>query len=136
MDIKWGRINLEFRNFNLVSISIHFFISSLSGLVQIRENSNFLFLGGILTFILCIDDFFLLHYKYIGADFLYIKYSIMVLNILAKFIKLIIDIDFLSFIVSVVLLSLSIAFDKTFQEIFPNNYINIQLYKEVLNSWA
>ena len=60
----------------------------------------------------------------------------MVLYILAKFIKLIIDIGFLSFILAVVLLSLSIAFDITFQEIFPNNYINIQLYEEVLNSWA
>ena len=111
------------------SASISLF-SSLSGLVQRRENSNFLFLGGILTFILCIDDFFLLHDKYIGADFLYITYSIMGLYLLTKFRKLIIDIDFLSFIVSVALLSLSIAFDKTFQEIFPNNYINIQLYEE------
>ena len=111
------------------SASISLF-SSLSGLVQKRENSNFLFSGGILTFILCIDDFFLLHDKYIGADFLYITYSIMGLYILTKFRKLILDIDFLPFIVSVILLSLSIAFDKTIQEIFPNNYINIQLYEE------
>ena len=111
------------------SASISLF-SSLSGLVQKRENSNFLFSGGILTFILCIDDFFLLHDKYIGADFLYITYSIMGLYILIKFRKLILYVDFLSFIISVILLSLSIAFDKAFQEIFPNNYINIQLYEE------
>ena len=54
----------------------------------------------------------------------------MGLYILTKFRKLILDIDFLPFIVSVILLFLSIAFDKTFQEIFLNNYINIQLYEE------
>ena len=76
------------------SASISLF-SSLSGLVQSRENSNFLLLGGILTSILCFDDFFLLHDKYIGADFLYITYSIVGVYILTKFRKLIIDIDFL-----------------------------------------
>ena len=111
------------------SASISLF-SSLSGLVKKRENSNLLFYGGILTLILCIDDFFLLHDKYIGADFLYITYSIIGLYILTNFRKLILEIDFLSFIVSVICLSLSIAFDKGFQEIFPNHYINIQLYEE------
>ena len=112
-----------------VSASIALF-SSLSGLIQKREKSDFLFLGGILSFLLCIDDFFLLHDKYIGPDFLYVTYSILGIYILIKFRKVILDIDFLPFIVSVVFLALSVAFDKIIQGIFPENYINLQLFEE------
>ena len=111
------------------SASITLF-TSLSGLIEKREKSNFLFLGGILTCILCIDDFFLLHDRYIGPDFLYITYSILGIYILIKFRKLILEIDFLPFIISVCFLALSIAFDKFIQQLFPNNYINIQLFEE------
>ena len=112
-----------------VSASIALF-SSLSGLIQKREESDFLFLGGIFSFLLCIDDFFLLHDKYIGPDFLYVTYSILGMYILIKFRKVILDIDFLPFIVSVVFLALSVAFDKIIQGIFPENYINLQLFEE------
>jgi len=111
------------------SASIALF-SSLSGLIDKRENSYFLLLGGILTCILCIDDFFLLHDRYIGPDFLYITYSILGIYILIKFRKLIIEIDFLPFIISACFLTLSIVFDKFIQQLFPNNYINIQLFEE------
>ena len=111
------------------SASITLF-SSLSGLVEKREESNLLLLGGILTLILCLDDFFLLHDKYIGPDFLYITYSIIGLYILIKFRKIIININFLPFIIAVFFLSLSILFDRYIQEIFRENYTNIQLFEE------
>ena len=111
------------------SASITLF-SSLSGLIKKRENSDFLFTGGILSCILCIDDFFLLHDKYIGPDFLYITYSIIGIYILIKFRKLIINSDFLAFIISAIFLALSIVFDKFIQQIFPNNYLQIQLFEE------
>tara|TARA_Y100001968_G_scaffold284729_1_gene284227 strand:- start:488 stop:1096 length:609 start_codon:yes stop_codon:yes gene_type:complete len=111
------------------SASITLF-TSLSGLIEKREKSNFLFLGGILTCILCIDDFFLLHDRYIGPDFLYITYSILGIYILIKFRKLILDIDFLPFIISVFFLALSIIFDKFIQQLFANNYTNIQIMEE------
>ena len=111
------------------SASITLF-SSLSGLIEKKDHSNFIFLGGILTSLLCLDDFFLLHDRYIGPDFLYITYSIFGIYILIKFRKLIIDIDFIAFITAVILLALSIIFDTFFQSLFPNNYINIQLFEE------
>ena len=111
------------------SASIALF-SSLSGLIEKRENSNFLLLGGILTLILCLDDFFLLHDKYIGPDFLYITYSIIGIYILIKFRNIILNIDFSAFIIAVFFLTSSILFDKYIQEIFPKNYINIQLFEE------
>ena len=112
-----------------ISASISLF-SSLSGLIEKRENLNFLFLGGILSSILCLDDFFLLHDKYIGPDFLYITYSIIGIYMLIKFRKLILGIDFLEFIISIIFLACSILFDKIIQSIFPNNYLNIQLLEE------
>ena len=111
------------------SASITLF-SSLSGLIENRENSNFLLTGGILTLILCFDDFFLLHDKYIGPDFLYITYSTIGIYILIKYRQTILNIDFLPFIIAVFSLSLSIIFDRYIQEIFPKNYINIQLFEE------
>ena len=111
------------------SASITLF-SSLSGLVEKREESNLLLLGGILTLILCLDDFLLLHDKYIGPDFLYITYSTIGIYMLIKFRKIIINIDCLPFIIAVFSLSLSIIFDRYIQEIFPENYINIQLFEE------
>ena len=104
--------------------------SSLSGLIEKKENSYFLLLGGILTSIFCLDDFFLLHDNYIGPDFLYITYSSIGIYILIKFRKLIADIDFLAFISSFFFLSLSIIFDKFIQEFFPNNYLTINLIEE------
>ena len=111
------------------SASIALF-SSLSGLIEKPEKSNFLFLGGILTCILCLDDFFLLHDRYIGPDLLYATYSIIGIYILIKFRKLIIEIDFLPFISSVFFLGLSIIFDKFFQGIFAENYLNVNLLEE------
>ena len=111
------------------SASIALF-SSLSGLIVKREKSNFLFLGGILTCVLCLDDFFLLHDRYIGTDLLYATYSIIGIYILIKFRKLIKEIDFLPFISSVFFLGLSIIFDKVFEVIFAENYLNVNLLEE------
>ena len=111
------------------SASIALF-SSLSGLIGNREKSNFLCLGGILTCVLCLDDFFLLHDRYIGPDLLYTTYSIIGIYILIKFRKIIIEINFLAFISSVFFLGLSIIFDKFFQAIFAENYLNVNLLEE------
>tara|TARA_B100001250_G_C19767744_1_gene775586 strand:+ start:530 stop:1138 length:609 start_codon:yes stop_codon:yes gene_type:complete len=104
--------------------------TSLSGLIEKNENSNFLLLGGILSLILCLDDFFLLHDKYIGPDFLYITYSIIGIYMLIKFRKIIINIEFSTFIISVCSLALSILFDTYIQGMFPGKYINVQLLEE------
>ena len=111
------------------SASIALF-SSLSGLIGNREKSNFLCLGGILTCVLCLDDFFLLHDRYIGPDLLYATYSIIGIYILIKFRKIIIEIDFLAFISSVFFFGLSIIFDKFFEPIFAENYLNVNLLEE------
>ena len=116
------------------SASIALF-SSLSGLIAKREKSNFLFLGGILSGVLCLDDFLLLHDRYISPNLLYATYSIIGIYILIKFRKLIIEIDFLAFISSVIFLGLSIIFDVFIQSIypeglFPENYLNVNLLEE------
>ena len=116
------------------SASIALF-SSLSGLIAKRKKSNFLFLGGILSGVLCLDDFLLLHDRYISPNLLYATYSIIGIYILIKFRKLIIEIDFLAFISSVIFLGLSIIFDVFIQEIypealFPKNYLNVNLLEE------
>ena len=111
------------------SASISLF-SSLSGLIEKREKSNLLFIGGILTCILCLDDFFLLHDRYIGPDLLYATYSIIGIYILIKFRKLILEIDLIPFISSIFFLGLSIICDKFIQDIFPQNYLSINMLEE------
>ena len=52
--------------------SICLFTTFLEGIN--RESSKLLLLGGIFSSVLCIDDLFLLHDRYIGPDFLNLTY--------------------------------------------------------------
>ena len=52
--------------------SICLFTTFLEGIN--RESSKLLLLGGIFSSLLCIDDLFLLHDRYIGPDFLNLTY--------------------------------------------------------------
>ncbi len=42
-----------------------------------RESAKLLLIGGLFSGLLCIDDFFLLHDRYIGPDFLNLTYLAM-----------------------------------------------------------
>ena len=87
-------------------------------------------MGGIFSAVLGIDDFFLLHDRYLGPDFLNITYLSMTIFMLIKFWKVFLKIGLLPLIISLFFLSLSVFFDSIVQQLFSNNYELIQLYEE------
>jgi len=85
--------------------------------------------GGAFSALLCLDDMFLLHDKYIGSTFLYLLYAVFALLILLRFRGLVLALGGPSFLVSVLLLGSSILLDKL-QDVLPFGYDNVQLFEE------
>ena len=102
---------------------------SISKLAE-REIAKLLLVGGIFSSILCVDDFFLLHDRYVGPDFLNITYLSMTILMLIKFWKVLLKIGLLPIIISLLFLSSSVFFDSILQQLLSENYGLIQLYEE------
>jgi len=95
-----------------------------------RESSKLLLLGGLFSGLLCIDDFFLLHDRYVGPDFLNLTYLAISIFMLVKFRGLLKKIGFFNLVISILFLGLSIFFDGVIQQIFNQNYQLTQLIEE------
>ena len=89
--------------------------------------------GGWFSFILCIDDMFLLHDRYIGQTFLYVVYAIFAFLIVFRFREQLIKNGGEIFILAATLLAFSILTDK-FQrdivDILPVKYETTQIFEE------
>ena len=94
---------------------------------------DLLLCGGWFSFILCIDDMFLLHDRYIGQTFLYVVYAIFAFLIVFKFRDQLLKNGGEIFILAATLLAFSVLTDK-FQrditDIIPIKYETIQLFEE------
>ena len=95
-----------------------------------KESSKLLLLGGFLSVLLCIDDFFLLHDRYIGPDFLNLSYLSISIFLLVRFQKILKKIGFSNLVISILFLGLSIFFDGVIQQIFNQSYELTQLFEE------
>ena len=95
-----------------------------------RESSKLLLLGGIFSGLLCIDDFFLLHDRYIGPDFLNVTYLSISIFLLVRFQRILKEIGIFNLIISILFLGLSIFFDGVIQQIFNQSYELTQLVEE------
>ena len=107
------------------------FFASFSGLVRQRSLRLLLLVGGILSTLLCLDDLFLLHDRHVlgHEGSYYILYAVLVLFILVRFRKLILQADGLAFLAAALFLGLSVLSD-IFQESFPVDYATVQLFEE------
>ena len=89
--------------------------------------------GGWFSFILCIDDMFLLHDRYIGETFLYIVYGIFAFLIVFRFREQLLKNGGEIFILAATLLAFSVLTDK-FQrdlvDILPLRYETLQIFEE------
>ena len=108
--------------------SICFFATFLEGIN--RESSKLLLLGGIFSSLLCIDDLFLLHDRYIGQDFLNLTYLAISIFLLVRFRKILKIIGLFNLLISILFLGLSVFFDGVIQQIFNQNYEFTQLFEE------
>ena len=95
-----------------------------------RESSKLLLLGGIFSSLLCIDDFFLLHDRYIGPDFLNVTYLSISIFLLVRFQRILKKIGLFNLIISILFLGLSIFFDGVIQQVFNQSYQLTQLIEE------
>ena len=98
---------------------------------KINSNiSKLLLLGGAFSGLLCVDDFFLLHDRYIGPDFLNLTYLAISMLILVRFKKILKKIGLFNLVISILFLGLSIFFDGVIQQIFNQSYESTQLIEE------
>ena len=95
-----------------------------------KESSKLLLLGGLFSGLLCIDDFFLLHDRYIGPDFLNLTYLAISIFLLVRFRRILKKIGLFNLIISILLLGLSVFFDGVIQQIFNQSYDITQLIEE------
>lgn len=104
--------------------------TALSGVVPLRGRVQQLLLcGGGFSLLLCIDDMFLLHDRYIGSTFLYGLYAVFALLILFRFRRQVQALGGGSFLLAVVLLGLSVVIDQL-QDVIPVPYARLQLVEE------
>ena len=103
--------------------------TTFSGKIN-SDISKLLLLGGAFSGLLCIDDFFLLHDRYIGPDFLNLTYLAISILILIRFKKILKKIGLFNLIISILFLGLSIFFDGVIQQIFNQSYELTQLIEE------
>jgi hypothetical protein len=108
--------------------SICFFTTFLESVSN--ESSKLLLLGGLFSGLLCIDDFFLLHDRYIGPDFLNLTYLAISIFLLVRFRKLLKKIGLFNLIISILFLGLSVFFDGVVQQIFIQSNELTQLFEE------
>ena len=108
--------------------SICFFTTFLESISS--ESSKLLLLGGLFSGLLCIDDFFLLHDRYVGPDFMNLTYLSISIFLLVRFRKLLKKIGLLNLIVSILFLGLSVFFDGVIQMMFTQSYDLTQLFEE------
>ena len=103
--------------------------TTFSGKIN-SDISKLLLLGGVFSGLLCIDDFFLLHDRYIGPDFLNLTYLAISILILVRFKKILKKIGLFNLVISFLFLGLSIFFDGVIQQIFNQSYELTQLIEE------
>jgi hypothetical protein len=85
--------------------------------------------GGAFSLLLCLDDMFLLHDRYISANVLYLAYIAFAVAILLRYRELVLRLGGPVFVGAVALLGTSLLFDK-FQEQLPIAYGPGQLFEE------
>lgn len=104
--------------------------TACSSLIQPRGRPRELLLaGGALSLLLCLDDMFLLHDRYISANVLYGAYIVFALTILLRHRPLLRRLGLGQFLLPVALLGSSLLVDR-FQDALPIAYGPGQLMEE------
>ena len=112
------------------SAAILFYSTITTGdLVTKGGQRELLFLVGILSTILAVDDFFMIHDRYINQKICYLTYAVCAGFLLIRHYKTIIEIEGFAFLLAGLLLALSILTDLT-QNHIPLHYSYVQVFEE------
>ncbi len=111
------------------SAAICFFSTLTYKSVANGRHKELLFLVGMLSMILAIDDFFMIHDRYVNQNICYLTYAVIAGSLLVRHYKEIIEIDGFSFLLAGLLLALSILTDLI-QGYIPLRYAYTQVLEE------
>jgi hypothetical protein len=94
-----------------------------------RGRTELMVLLALLSLLLAVDDFFLLHERYVYQKGIFLFYALCALTLLARHFRRIIEIDGFSFGLAGMLLASSIIIDMKQRQI-PFDYAHVQLVEE------
>tara|TARA_Y100001933_G_C19009313_1_gene568062 strand:+ start:379 stop:1005 length:627 start_codon:yes stop_codon:yes gene_type:complete len=109
------------------SIMIFFIKAGVAKDSQYRDLIKF---GAIFSSALALDDFFLIHDKYIIQEIIFLIYFILILYILKRFFIQIKEIDSILFFISLMFFGLSIVIDIVLQDLLPSFVMTTQIIEE------
>lgn len=93
------------------------------------RSSELVLLMGLLSLLLAIDDFFLLHERYVYQKGIFLFYAVCAIAVLARHHRKIVEIDAFSFLMAGLLLASSVLIDIKQRKI-PLDYSQVQLIEE------
>ncbi len=110
------------------SAAICFFVltRNISGMKHFKE---LIFLTGLLSLLLAVDDFFLIHDRYVNQNICYLTYAIFLGILFIRHFKRIIAIEGFAFLLTGILLASSILTDLV-QAKMPLGYQHMQIIEE------
>ena len=111
------------------SAAICFFAANTRELAAGERHKELLILVGMLSMTLAIDDFFLIHDRFIDQDWCYFGYAVLATAIMVRHYKKILEIDGFTFLLAGSLLALSILTDM-YQSDIPLDYEITQVAEE------
>lgn len=111
------------------SVAICFFGVLTADLSQVERQKELLLLLGLLSLLLAVDDFFLLHERYVYQKGIFLFYAICAITLLVRHYRAILEIDPFAFLLSGFLLALSVEIDINQRKI-PMDYAHLQVIEE------
>lgn len=92
-------------------------------------STELVILLGLLSLLLAVDDFFLLHERYVHQKGIFLFYAVCALTLLVRHYRKIIEIDGFSFLLAGFLLAVSVFIDMKQRKI-PLDYAQVQLIED------
>lgn len=111
------------------SASICLFSAGAGGFVAEQQQKQLLILIGALSLLLAVDDFFLLHDRYLPQKAVFLFYIVFSIVLLVRYFKKIMEIEGFAFLAAGGLLALSIYVDLN-QRRIPFDYASVQTIEE------
>ena len=109
--------------------ALSFFFAFSKTILKNKRHKELLFLIGSLSFLLAIDDFFMIHDRYIEQKIVYLIYAIFIGFIFMRHLKTIIRIDGFAFLLAGSFLALSVFCDLI-EDKTPFTYEQVQVVEE------
>jgi len=111
------------------SAAISFFFVLVSDTIINKNSKGLLLLTGILSLLLAVDDFFMIHDRYVSQKICYLVYAIFIGFLFIRHFKMIIEIEGFAFLLAGILLASSIVTD-IIQSKIPLDYQYVQVIEE------